>query len=84
MAENATPANEVLDDIQFTYLPNQKVAVSFDITSFAANSGEPGVSVDPFGTGFEIYIDAPMLKLVSGDNTNIEGKSVAMFEKNAD
>ena len=84
LAENATPANEVLDDIQFTYLPDQKVAVSFDITSFAAKNGENTVSVDPFGTGFEIYIDAPMLKLVSGDNTNIEGKSVAMFEKNAD
>ena len=76
-------SEESISDIELTYLPNQKVAVSFDVTSFKGNDVN-GTSVDPFGTGFEIYIDAPMLTLANGDNPAIEGEMVAMFEKNAD
>lgn len=47
-------------DLTWTYEPNQIVEISFDITSFA---GSDGKSVDPFGTEFEIYIDAPMLDI---------------------
>ncbi len=80
---DGTTVEEGISDIELTYLPNQKVAISFDITSFKGNDTK-GTSVDPFGTGFEIYIDAPMLTLASGDNAAIEGKTVAMFEKNPD
>lgn len=58
---------EADDIVQLSYLPNQEVEISFDITSFL--SAYPDVaesdqeSVDPFGTAFDIYIDAPMLEL---------------------
>lgn len=87
---NATQGPEKLDNIQFDYLPGQTVAVSFDVTSFKAQDGK---SIDPFGTAFEIFIDAPMLSLVKGDNKsegnidkgkNFEDITVAMFEKDAD
>lgn len=51
---------EIVDDIELTYLPNQSVEVSFEITSFL---GIDGKSVDPFGEEFEVYIDAPMLDI---------------------
>lgn len=69
---------EVIDNIQFTYLPDQTVEVAFDITSFSSTDGS---TVDPFGTGFEIFIDSPILELVEGDNPLIENKSVNMFDK---
>lgn len=81
----STPADEAISYIEFPYHAVQseldKVQISFDITSFAYNST---TSVDPFGTGFEIFIDAPSLMLYPGDNPAIEGKMVDMFEKNAD
>ncbi|MBO7198552.1 MAG: hypothetical protein J6V26_00800 [Alistipes sp.] len=49
-----------VDNLVWTYNPNQKVDISFDITSF---EGSDGRSADPFGTAFEVYIDAPMLKI---------------------
>lgn len=76
---------EEIEGISFTYLPDQVVEVSFDITSFKASDG---TSVDPFGTGFEIFIDAPMLKLEYGMNvTNDSSKdkfedlTVPMYDK---
>ena len=49
------------------YKPGQPVNISFDITSFKSNiaglSSQEQLSVDPFGTAFEVYIDAPMLEL---------------------
>ena len=49
------------------YKPGQPVNISFDVTSFksyiAGLSSQEQLSVDPFGTAFEIYIDAPMLEL---------------------
>ena len=51
---------DAVDELEWSYLPNQKVDISFEVTSFA---GSDGRSVDPFGTAFEIYIDAPMLTI---------------------
>ena len=84
-----TPESEDVDNIQFTYLPDETVAVSFDVTSFHVGSGDDMVSVDPFGTAFEIFIDAPMLKLEYGMNKdivigdNFEDVMVDMFDKDA-
>lgn len=85
-ATSGTQEPEVVDEVQFTYLPDDIVEVSFDVTSFKADDES---SVDPFGTGFEIFIDAPMLTLKKGDNKNIDGKDfedirVWMFDKAAD
>lgn len=88
-ATSGTQAPEVVDDIQFEYMPDEVVAVSFDVTSFKA---EDGTSISPFGTGFEIFIDAPMLKLEKGMNKslsyynynkNFEDIMVPMFDKDA-
>ena len=49
-----------VDQLEWTYIPDQKVDINLDITSF---TGSDGRSADPFGTSFEIYIDAPMLKI---------------------
>jgi hypothetical protein len=49
-----------VDNLVWSYIPNQKVDINLDITSF---DGGDGNSADPFGTAFEIYIDAPMLKI---------------------
>lgn len=56
-----------IDYVQLTYEPGQKVEVEFDVTSFKSSmqgvADADQVSVDPFGTAFEIYIDAPTLEL---------------------
>lgn len=70
-AATITQADEV-DYLEWSYLPNQKVDINFEITSF---EGADGKSVDPFGTEFEVYIDAPMLAI---DNSRI---SPAMASK---
>lgn len=97
VADDATSGRqdpEVIDNISFNYLPDDIVEVSFDVTSFTATDG---VQVTPFGTGFEIFIDAPMLTLQKGDNKgvimeggwnpvqhNLEDMEVDMFDKHAD
>lgn len=53
-------AEDPIDNVTMTYEPNQQVNISFDVTSF---KGSDEKDVDPFGNSFEIYIDAPMLKL---------------------
>ena len=75
---DASSNEEDITDIQLSYLESD-VALSFDITSFEAADG---ASVDPFGTAFEIFIDAPTLKL--GSNPAIESEMVTMFYKDAD
>ena len=61
LGENSVGQNEEeVSNIRLSYLPNQNVDISFDITSFM---GADGASVDPFGEEFEVYIDAPMLKI---------------------
>lgn len=58
-----------VNNTEFEYNPDQEIKVSFDVTSFTA---EDGTDVDPFGTAFDIYIDAPALVL--GNNPGYEGK----------
>lgn len=70
-AATIAQADEV-DYLEWSYLPNQKVDINFEITSF---EGADGKSVDPFGTEFEVYIDAPMLEI---DNSRV---SPAMASK---
>lgn len=61
VGEDATGANdEPVTSLEWTYQPEQKVDIEIDVTSFA---GSDGKSADPFGEAFEIYIDAPMLKI---------------------
>ena len=59
-------SDEITDVLSWTYEPERAVDISFDITSFKAFNGS---SIDPFGTPFEVYIDAPMLKL---DKTKVD------------
>ena len=58
---------EVVDNISLSYQPGQPVNLALDITSFTSSirglSDAEQVSVDPFGMAFDIYIDAPMLKI---------------------
>ena len=51
---------ESVSNLEWSYLPNQNVDISFEITSFRGNDNK---SVDPFGEEFEVIIDAPMLDL---------------------
>lgn len=51
---------EPVDEVSWTYEPEQQIDIMFDVTSFA---GSDGGSPDPFGVPFEIYIDAPMLRI---------------------
>lgn len=62
----------VTDNLSFSYEPGTAVDIEFDITSFTSSmkdergnllSADQQVSVDPFGTSFLVYIDAPMLEI---------------------
>lgn len=50
---------EAIDDVLWSYEPNQEIEIQFDITDFKAADG---TEVHPFGQEFEIYIKAPMLE----------------------
>jgi len=74
---------EVVDDVTLSYLPNQPVEIAFDVTSFTSSirgndnqilPESEQKSVDPFGTAFDIYIDAPMLALDKTDQLYLDGK----------
>ena len=71
-------SEEVTDNIYLTYVPGQTVDIDIDITSFTSSilgaSDDEQVSVDPFGTGFDIYIDAPMLVLDKTSDLYRSGK----------
>lgn len=76
-------ADEVVDDVLLSYVPDQTISLEFDVTSFMStirgNDGEilpddRQVSVDPFGTAFDIYIDAPMLELDKTSDVFKNGK----------
>jgi len=64
---------EKTDMLTWSYVPYMPVDISFDITSFRGGDGK---SVDPFGTEFEVYIDAPMLEL-GALPANLAGKVMA-------
>ena len=55
------------ESFELGYAPGQSVNVEFDITSFMSEitsvSADEQLSVDPFGTSFDVYIDAPTLEL---------------------
>ena len=74
---------EVVDNIQLGYMPGQRVDIEIDITSFTStHRSQSGallpeseqVSVDPFGTAFEVYIDAPMLRIDESSELFQSGK----------
>lgn len=74
---------EVVDNIQLSYLPGQEVKIAFDVTSFTSSIRgndnqvlplDDQVSVDPFGTAFDIYIDAPMLEIEETSALYTSGK----------
>ena len=77
-------ANEEVDDeVLLSYMPGQAVNIEIDITSFTYTTNNQSgnavpqdqqVSVDPFGTEFEIYIDAPMLKIDESSELYKSGK----------
>ncbi len=62
---------ELVTPLVWTFEPDRKVDIAIDITSFpglastklADDTQAPRVPVDPFGRAFEIYIDAPMLRI---------------------
>lgn len=58
---------EKVTDVLLAYNPGQSVNVEFDITSFKSSmtnvTDAEQLSVDPFGTAFDVYIDAPMFEL---------------------
>lgn len=57
-----TDEEEVVETVTWDYAaPGKSVDISFDVTSFQSKTDDS--SVDPFGTAFEIYIDAPMLEI---------------------
>lgn len=74
-------------DLLWTYEPNQAVNIELDITSF---EGSDGKSADPFGTEFEIFIDAPMLEMVDDmggklrKDSNVEGRFIYMVDADRD
>ena len=71
----ATPDPE--DKLEWSYLPNQKVDIELEITSF---TGSDGRSADPFGTAFEVYIDAPMLSI---DYSRLSAEMAAKLKPHA-
>lgn len=63
-------SEEVVDDVLLSYVPGQTINIEFDVTSFASGNA----SVDPFGTAFDIYIDAPMLQIDETSEIYTSGK----------
>lgn len=89
LTADAKTLSEVVDNIEFEYLPEEVIAVSFDVTSYSAQSDNTMVSINPFGHAFEIFIDAPMLSLHKGMNKSVLGENfedimVEMFDKDAE
>ena len=64
---------------QWTYEYGQPVDITFDITAF---TGSDNRRVDPFGTAFKVYIDAPMLEI--DEDRRPKGMGAAKFYKEAD
>jgi hypothetical protein len=61
---NAKVNGQSTENIMLTYVPDQKVTISIDVTSYDYEHADGSVAeVDPFGTAFDIYIDAPMLEV---------------------
>ena len=76
-AANMINVADAVDELEWSYLPNQKVDIELEVTSFA---GSDGRSADPFGTAFEIYIDAPMLAI---DHSRLSPEMAAKLKPHA-
>jgi len=61
---------EKVTPLIWSFEPEKEVDIAIDVTSF---KGSDGTSVDPFGRVFEIYIDAPMLKI---DDARLAGNNL--------
>ena len=64
-------AEEIEEAVELSYVPGHEVTIDFDVTSFEGTHND---DVDPFGTAFDIYIDAPMLDLDMSANSSLSGK----------
>lgn len=72
---NAKVNGQSTENIMLTYVPDQKVTISIDVTSYDYEHADGSVAeVDPFGTAFDIYIDAPMLEVDETDVLYTSGK----------
>lgn len=69
--------------VELDYQPGQQVDIAFDVTSFLSSirgndnqvlPESEQQSVDPFGTAFDIYIDAPMLDIDETSELYTNGK----------
>lgn len=74
---------EMTDVVELDYQPGQQVNIAFDVTSFLSSfrgndnqvlPESEQQSVDPFGTAFDIYIDAPMLDIDETSELYTNGK----------
>lgn len=76
---NSSIKNSNDKEQQWTYEYGQQVDVKFDITSF---TGSDNKRVDPFGTAFKVYIDAPMLEI--DESRRPQGVDETKFYQEAD
>ena len=71
---NLTNEEEPETDIDINYGPNIAVKLTFDVMSYLYDAS---TTVDPFGQEFQIYIDAPTLKLKAGENDVVAEKDAS-------
>lgn len=74
-ANITSKSGDVFDDEVVVDVNDASLKLYFDITSF---EGADGKSVDPFGTAFEVYIDAPMFE-IDTDDSNMEMRNIYDF-----
>ncbi len=74
---NAAVKYDGTDDTSWPYIPEVPVNVEFDVTTFV---GADGKTVDPFGTAFNVYIDAPMLEIDRSRIGEYDGKLTEVSE----
>jgi len=67
-ANITSKSGDVFDDEVVVDVNDASLKLYFDITSF---EGADGKSVDPFGTAFEVYIDAPMFEIDTDDQNMV-------------
>ena len=74
---------EVIDNVLITYRPGEPVYLDFDLKSFRSQKvgidgnvlpDDKQEDVDPFGTAFDVYIDAPMFELDMNQDLVKQGK----------
>ena len=59
---------EVVTDVSWDYdAPGKDIKITFDLAGFESDLHENEI-IDPLGTEFRVFIDAPMLEAVTGQN----------------